>query len=64
MSGQDRSRVEQLRALLEEIDRVRRESERVTSHLDRTLKQPFWPDRRRTPRIPSPGHSEENTDAA
>ena len=58
MSGNDPLRSEQIRALLEEADRVRREAERVTNQLDRSMKQPFWPDRRQSTRLPdedSPG---------
>jgi hypothetical protein len=67
MASSDRSRSEQIRALIEEADRVRRESERVRSQLDRSMKQPFWPDRRRSPRIPIEGdrrHGESGDDAA
>jgi hypothetical protein len=53
MSGNDRSRSEQIRALIEEADRVLKESERVTRQLDRSLKEPFWPERRQTPRLPA-----------
>jgi hypothetical protein len=52
MSGQDRSQDEQIRALIEEVDRVRSESERVTGHVDRSMKHPVWPDRRRSVRMP------------
>ena len=51
MAGEDR-RSDRIRALIEEVDRVRHESERVTSHLERSMKSPFWPERRRSPRIP------------
>lgn len=51
MAGEDR-RSERIRALIEEVDRVRHESEQVTSHLERSMKSPFWPDRRRSPRVP------------
>lgn len=54
MSGKDHARSERIRALLEEADRVTSESERVTTQLDRAMKQPFYPDRRRSVRIPSP----------
>lgn len=52
MSSQERSRAEQIRALIEEADRVCSESERVIDQLDRSMKQPFWPERRRTVRMP------------
>jgi hypothetical protein len=65
MSGSDRSRAEQIRALIEEIDRVRTESEQMRSHADRSMKNHFWPDRRRSPRIPNPGgSSDDNTNTA
>ena len=51
MAGEDR-RSERIRALIEEVDRVRQESEQVTSHLERSMKSPFWPERRRSPRVP------------
>jgi hypothetical protein len=60
MSGSDRSRAEQIRALIEEMDRVRRESEQVRNHADRSMKYPFWPERRRLPRIPNPGGSSDD----
>lgn len=65
MSGSDRSRAEQIRALIEEADRVRGESERMSRQVDRTMKQPFWPERRRTPRMPPPGSPDTSSgDAA
>jgi hypothetical protein len=51
MASDDR-RSDRIRALIEEVDRVRHESERMTSHLERSMKNPFWPDRRRSPRVP------------
>ena len=53
MAGEDR-RSERIRALIEEVDRVRRESERMTNHVERSMKRPFWPDRRKSMRIPPP----------
>ena len=66
MSGGDRSRADRIRALLDEADRVRAESERVSSEIERALKQPFWPERRRSLRIPAPHSSDDtgNGDAA
>jgi hypothetical protein len=64
MSGNDRSRPDNIRALLEEADRVLKECERVTNRLDRSMKQPFWPDRRRTPRFPSDDYPDGDDDAA
>jgi hypothetical protein len=43
---------ERIRDLIDEVDRVRNESERVRGHADRAMKEPFWPDRRREPRLP------------
>lgn len=54
MAGEDRSKPEQIRALIEEVDRVRRESERVNTQVDRAMRRPFWPDRRRSVRGPDP----------
>ena len=54
MAGHDRSRADQIRALIEEMDRVRDESQRVIDHIDRSMKHPFWPERRRMPRVPPP----------
>jgi hypothetical protein len=65
MAGEDRSRSEQIRALIEEVDRVRHESERMTSHADRSMKNPFWPDRRRSVRVPtSDDHHRRSDDTA
>jgi hypothetical protein len=45
---------ERIRDLIEEVDRVRSESERVRGHAERAMKkEQFWPDRRREPRFPS-----------
>jgi hypothetical protein len=52
MAGEDWSRSEQIRALIEEVDRIRSESEHVRNQADRSMKHPFWPDRRRSVRIP------------
>lgn len=54
MVGDDRTRSEQIRALLDEVDRVRRESEHLRSSANRAMKQTFWPDRRRGPGDPLP----------
>ena len=43
---------ERIRDLIDEIDRVRGESERVRGHADRAMKEPFWPERRQQSRIP------------
>jgi hypothetical protein len=65
VSGEDRFRSEQIRALIEEVDRVRRESERMTSHVDRSMKNAFWPDRRRSVRMPpTPDRKDRGDDAA
>ena len=53
MASRDRPRPEQIRDLIEEVDRVRGESERMRGHADRAMKSSFWPERRRTPRFPS-----------
>jgi hypothetical protein len=64
MSGEERSRSEQIRALIEEVDRVRSESERVITQVDRAMKRPFWPDRRRTVRDPALSDRRDPDDAA
>ena len=64
MSGNDRPRSEQIRALIEEAERVIKEAERLTSHLDRSMRSPFWPERRQTPRFPSGDDRREGDDAA
>jgi hypothetical protein len=51
MSGHD-TRAERIRALLDEVDRICSESEQVMHQVDRAMKHPFWPDRRRSSRIP------------
>jgi hypothetical protein len=64
MSGEDRSKPEQIRALIEEVDRVRSESERVRSQVDLAMKRPFWPDRRRSARVPVSPDPTDRDDAA
>jgi hypothetical protein len=64
MAGEDRSKPEQIRALIEEVDRVRSESERVRSQVDLAMKRPFWPDRRRSVRVPSSDDPTDRGDAA
>jgi hypothetical protein len=44
---------ERIRDLIEEVDRVRRESERTRDYAERAMKEKFWPERRREPRFPS-----------
>ena len=61
MSGHDRSRADQIRALIEEMDRVRDESQRVTDLVDRSMKRAFWPERRRVPRVPPPPGEREGS---
>ena len=63
MTREDRFRSEQIRALIEEVDRVRSESEQVRSEVDRSMKHAFWPDRRRSVRIPgTPKRSDDDGD--
>jgi hypothetical protein len=58
MGTRDPSWSERIRGLIEEVDRVRNESERVRGHAERAMKEErFWPDRRQTPRFPSPEDS-------
>jgi hypothetical protein len=44
---------ERIRDLIEEVDRVRHESERVRWHAEDSMKRErIWPDRRQAPRVP------------
>jgi hypothetical protein len=53
MAGFERH-AERIRALIEEVDRVCRESESVTSDIDQSMKRgAFYPERRKSPRYPS-----------
>jgi hypothetical protein len=52
MEKREPSWSERIRDLIEEIDRVRSESERVRGQAERAMREQFWPDRRRKPRIP------------
>jgi hypothetical protein len=52
MASRESAWSEQIRDLIEQVDRVRGESERVRRQADRAMKNPFWPERRRTPRYP------------
>ena len=52
MASHERPPWDAIRDLLEESDRIRKESERTRNHADRAMKQPFWPERRRAPRMP------------
>lgn len=59
MASHDRPRSDELRDLIEriersraEIDRVSRESEQVRNRADHAMKQRFWPERRHSVRIP------------
>jgi hypothetical protein len=64
MAGED-PRTDRIRALIEEVDRVRRESERMTSHAARSMKHPYWPERRRSLRMPpSSDSSDRNSEDA
>jgi hypothetical protein len=63
----DPPRPEQIRALIEEVDRLCREAERVMDDADRAMKHgAFWPDRRKSRRPSSyhPLHDDTNGDAA
>jgi hypothetical protein len=62
MAAQD-PRSEQIRALIEEVDRVRSESEGVINQADRARKSSFWPDRRRSLRIPSSPDRSDGSDS-
>jgi len=44
---------ERIRGLIEEVDRVRNESERVRGQAEDSMKKlRIWPDRRQAPRVP------------
>ena len=51
MASRERSWPERIRDLIEEVDRVRDESERMRGDADRAMKNTFWPERRRAPRF-------------
>lgn len=53
MANREPTWSERIRDLIEEVDRVRSESERTRGHAERAMKEQFWPDRRREPRFPS-----------
>lgn len=65
MASREHRWSEQIRDLIEEIDRVRGESERMRGHADRAMKSSFWPERRRSPRFPprDEPHKEHRNDA-
>jgi len=64
MSGKEAPRSERIRALIEEVDRVCRESEAITNDIDRAMKrEAFWPERRKSHRSSSEFHGGGN-DAA
>ena len=57
MASPERSWSEQIRDLIEEVDRVQGESERMRGRADRAMKSSFWPERRREPRFSSDDES-------
>jgi hypothetical protein len=64
MASRDHRWSDRIRDLIEEMDRVRGESERMRGHADRAMKSSFWPERRRSPRFPpSEPHEERPNDA-
>jgi hypothetical protein len=65
MASRERSWSEQIRDLIEEVDRVRGESERMRGQADRAMKSSFWPERRRAPRFPprDDSHTDQHNDA-
>ena len=63
----DYPRPEQIRALIEQVDRLCREAEHVIGDADRTMKRDaFWPERRKSHRRSSysPVRDDTNGDAA
>jgi hypothetical protein len=61
MADEDR-KSERIQAVIDEVDRVRRESERLTNHAERSMKRPFWPERRRSLRMPPSDRPESDRD--
>lgn len=53
MASRERPWPDRIRDLIDEVDRVRDESERMRGHADRAMKSTFWPERRRVPRFPT-----------
>jgi hypothetical protein len=66
MAGSKRSHEERIRALLDEIDRVRHESASVAQDIDLSMKRsPFYPDRRKSFRGSDDSHTrDDGKDAA
>lgn len=59
----DPPRSEQIRALIDEVDRLCREAERVKDDADRAMKRDaFWPERRKSHRPSSHGPDDTNGD--
>ncbi len=52
MTPGERSWSEHIRDLIDEFDRVRGESERLRGYAERAIQDQFWPDRRRSSRVP------------
>jgi len=62
MGAREPSWSERIRDLIDEVDRVRRESERVRGHAEDAMKrEPIWPERRHSSRIP-PGDDYDRHD--
>ena len=64
MGAREPSWSERIRDLIEEVDRVRGESERVRGQAEDAMKRDrIWPDRRQSSRIP-PGDDSDRHDRA
>jgi hypothetical protein len=61
MGAREPSWSERIRNLIEEVDRVRGESERVRSQAEDSMKKErIWPDRRQAPRVLPGEHPHEH----
>ena len=60
--SRQRGSSDDIRGLIEQIDGLLREAERLRSYADeRNRRTPFWPERRKMPRIPQERASEHDT---
>ena len=65
MAGSERQHPERIRALIEEVDRVFRETESVAHEVNHSMKRdPFWPERRKAVRVPRDATRGRGDDAA
>jgi hypothetical protein len=66
MPGQQKPpRADEIRRLIERVDGQLREAERLRNFVnDRARRGEFWPDRRKSPRIPQSDRSDSSTESA